>query len=255
MNLGWKKWLYIVSPFFVLLIIWGIVTNFGLIKPFFLPSPIKVFEAGINLFTQNNFISDIFISLFRILIGFMIGVVLAIPIGLLIGLNKKAEMTLEPLIDFIRYTPIPAFVPLLILWLGIGELEKIIIISASVFFQLALMVANSVSQTPEDMLLFGQTLGLNKLEIVFKIIFPFSWPKIIDDMRVSLGWAWSSLLIAEIVGSTAGIGFVIIQSQRLLKTENVIFAIIVVGALGIFFDWISKIIQKSLFPWFKKSVL
>ena len=239
----------------IIILIWYIVTKNGLIQSYFLPSPSSVINAGYALIVRDNFLNDVMYSLVRIFIGFTVGAALAIPLGLLVGSNKKMELFFEPVIDFVRYTPIPAFVPLLILWLGIGEVEKIVIISASVFFQLVLMIANSVSQVPKDMVQFGETLGLNKFSIVSRIILPFSWPRIVDDMRVSLGWAWSSLLIAEIVGSTSGIGFVIIQSQRLLKTENVIFAIIVVGLLGILFDQLFKVAQKFLFPWFRKSAI
>ncbi len=242
-----------VIPFILVFIVWILVTNSGLIKPFFLPGPLSVLKAGIDLFVNGNFLNDIIISIIRILTGFFIGIALAIPVGVLLGSNKKVEMTFEPIIDFVRYTPIPAFIPLIILWFGIGETEKMIVIAASVFFQLVLMVANSVSHIPDEMVQFAKTLGLSKTEIVFKILFPYSWPQIFDDMRVSMGWAWTSLLIAEVVGATSGIGYVIIQSQRLLKTENVIFAIIIVGILGITIDLIFKYSQKILFPWYKKE--
>lgn len=250
-----RNLLLTLSPFILVVLFWYFFTKYGSIQSYFLPGPEKVLQAGLVLFQDNAFINDVLYSLVRIFLGFAAGTALAIPLGLLMGSNKKIELVFEPLIDFIRYTPIPAFVPLLILWLGIGETEKIIIISASVFFQLVLMIANSVSQVPEDMVQFGRTLGLGRAGIVTKIILPFSWPRIIDDMRVSLGWAWSSLLIAEIVGSTSGIGFVIIQSQRLLKTDNVIFAIIVVGILGIMSDQLFKMLQKTMFPWFRKSTI
>ncbi|MFA4995782.1 MAG: ABC transporter permease [Patescibacteria group bacterium] len=250
-----KNIIIILLPFIAIILIWYLVTRNGLVQSYFLPSPISVAKAGYLLFVNNNFSNDILYSLARIFLGFTAGVILAIPLGLLIGSNKSIELFLEPVIDFVRYTPIPAFVPLLILWLGIGETEKIVIISASVFFQLVLMIANSVSQVPGDMIQFGRTLGLNRLNVVSRVVLPYSWPRIVDDMRVSLGWAWSSLLIAEIVGSTSGIGFVIIQSQRLLKTENVIFAIIIVGLLGISFDQLFKVSRKLLFPWFRKSVI
>ena len=249
-----KKILLAIIPFLVVIILWVLLTNLNIIQPFFLPSLSSVIQAGINLFFEGHFINDVFISVLRILIGFLIGIILAIPIGVLLGTNKKIEILFEPIIDFIRYTPIPAFIPLIILWFGIGETEKMVVIAASVFFQLVLMVANSVSHIPNDMVQFAKTLGLSRTEIVYKIIFPYSWPQIFDDMRVSMGWAWTSLLIAEVVGSTSGIGYVIIQSQRLLKTDNVIFAIIIVGILGIAIDQLFKYSQKILFPWYKKEL-
>ncbi len=238
--------------FLIVLGVWWFVTSFGLIADFFLPSPLAVFEAISRLFSQGNFISDIGISLFRILIGFGVAAILAVPLGILIGLNRRAEALIEPVVDFIRYTPIPAFIPLFILWFGIGELEKIVVIGVSVFFQLVLMVSNSVSLTPRDIIDSARTLGASRWDVLTKVVYPYSKPRIFDDLRVSMGWAWAGLLIAEIVGSTSGIGFVIIQSQRLLQTGNVIGAIIIVGILGLTIDLIFKLLYKMFFPWAPK---
>mgnify|MGYP001612173548 CR=1 FL=1 len=238
--------------FLIVLGVWWFVTSFGLIADFFLPSPLAVFEAISRLFSQGNFISDIGISLFRILIGFGVAAILAVPLGILIGLNRRAEALIEPVVDFIRYTPIPAFIPLFILWFGIGELEKIVVIGGSVFFQLVLMVSNSVSLTPRDIIDSARTLGASRWDVLTKVVYPYSKPRIFDDLRVSMGWAWAGLLIAEIVGSTSGIGFVIIQSQRLLQTGNVIGAIIIVGILGLTIDLIFKLLYKMFFPWAPK---
>ena len=238
--------------FIILLFLWWGASASGLIKDFFLPNPFKVAASIIRLFAQNNFLKDVGISLFRILSGFIIAIIFGVPIGILIGLNKKAEALIEPIVDFIRYTPIPAFLPLFILWFGIGEVEKIVVIAVGVFFQLVLMVGNSVSETPEKIIESAKTLGANDWQIITKIIYPFAKPRIFDDLRISMGWAWAGLMIAEIVGSNSGIGFVIIQSQRLLQTANVIGAIIVVGILGLISDFIFKVAYKKYFPWVVK---
>jgi len=244
--------LFAVLSFAIVIAIWWFVTAAGLVKEFFLPTPPRVVSAMIYLFAEGNFIKDIGVSLFRILIGFGVASLLAIPIGILIGLNRRAEALIEPIVDFIRYTPIPAFIPLFILWFGIGELEKIIVIAAAVFFQLILMVSNSVSFTPRQIVDSARTLGATRGEVVRKVIYPYAKPRIFDDLRVSMGWAWAGLILAEIVGSTSGIGFVIIQAQRLLQTPNVIGAIIVVGVLGLVSDYIFKWLYRVYFPWAPK---
>ena len=235
--------------FLIVLGVWWLVTSTGLIAEFFLSSPLAVIEAVGRLFSQGNFIGDIGISLFRILVGFGVATLLGVPIGILIGLSRRAESMIEPVVDFVRYTPIPAFIPLFILWFGIGELEKIVVIGVSVFFQLVLMVSNSVSMTPKDITDSARTLGASNWDVITKVVYPYSKPRIFDDLRISMGWAWAGLLIAEIVGSTSGIGFVIIQSQRLLQTANVIGAILVVGILGLATDLIFKWFYKMFFPW------
>jgi NitT/TauT family transport system permease protein len=239
--------------FAFILLIWSLITYTRLIKPFFLPTPTEVLRATISLFMTYHFIGDIGISVFRILTGFIIAVILAIPAGIALGLSRNIQSIIEPVIDFIRYTPIPAFIPLLILWFGIGETEKIIVIFLAVFFQLVLMVSNSVSHVPKEIKEFAKTLGASKNELVTKVIYPYTKPRIFDDLRVSMGWAWAGLMIAEIVGATSGIGFVIIQSQRLLRTENVIAAIIIVGFLGLLTDFLFKKLHERLFPWAKRE--
>jgi NitT/TauT family transport system permease protein len=238
-----------LCSFTIIIIIWSIFTYTRIVKPFFLPTPTEVLVAAFDLFTKYNFSGDILISLFRILTGFFIAAILAIPIGVSLGLNKKTQALIEPVIDFVRYTPIPAFIPLLILWFGIGEVEKIIVIVLAVFFQLVLMVANSISRVPKDIVEFAKTLGVNRRELITKVIYQDAKPRIFDDLRVSMGWAWAGLMIAEIVGATSGIGFVIIQSQRLLRTSNVLCAIIIVGLLGLLTDFIFKTVYKKLYPW------
>jgi NitT/TauT family transport system permease protein len=238
--------------FLFILILWSLLTYSGFIKPFFLPTPTDVGRSMIDLFIRFDFLNDIFISIFRIVTGFIIATLIAIPMGIGLGINKKFQAFIEPVVDFIRYTPIPAFIPLFILWFGIGEIEKIIVIVAAVFFQLVLMIANSVSHVPREMKEFALSLGATRRELVTKVIFQHSKPRIFDDLRVSMGWAWAGLMIAEIVGATSGIGFVIIQSQRLLQTSNVISAIIVVGILGLVTDFLFKSSYDRVFPWSRR---
>ncbi len=229
---------------------WWLVTAFGSIEPFFLPKPTAVGSELVTLFTQEQFLSDIGVSVMRILIGFGLATMIALPIGIWMGMNHAAEATFEPLIDFIRYTPIPAFIPLFILWFGIGELEKIVVIVAAVFFQLVLMIAASVSRVPRALIESSRTLGASFEQITRLVVIPYALPTIIDDLRISMGWAWSGVMLAEIVGSTAGIGYVIIQAQRLLQTETVIAAIVVVGALGVVTDLAFKSFQRAAYPWY-----
>lgn len=245
--------IYPIASMLLVLAIWELISFSGAIPEFFLPSPHQVLIATTELFVQNIFLKDVIFSLTRIMVGFFLAVVLGVPIGFLLGLNKRFALFVEPLIDFIRYTPMPAYIPLFILWLGIGELEKIVVIAVNVFFQLALMVANSVSAVPIKLIKSGSTLGATRKQILLRIIWPYALPRIFDDLRICIGWAWSGLILAEIVGSTSGIGFVIIQSQRLLQTDNVIGAIIVVGILGLLTDLIFNNLYKKYFPWAPKT--
>lgn len=232
--------------FLLVLALWSAVTYTGMVKDFFLPTPSAVLGGFYALFFEQGFLVDVLVSIGRVMAGFWVAVVLAIPAGIAIGLNKKAEAFIEPAVAFIRYIPTPALIPLFILWSGIGESEKILAIAQLLFFQLALMVANSVSFTPKEVVESARTLGASPWQIVTRVIFPSIRPRIFDDLRISIGWAWSALMAAEIVGATSGIGLVIVQAQRLLRTENVMAGILTIGIIGLLTD----ILMKRLYPWF-----
>lgn len=240
-------WTLIV--FVVIVILWHLVSYYGFVSEVLLPSPIKVYEAIFDLFVKNKFGNDLFISLYRIIVGFTLASLLAIPLGVFMAVNKKIQLLWEPFIDFIRYTPIPAFVPLFILWFGVGEIEKVVVIASSVFFQLVLMVVNSISAVPQNIIDSARTLGLKDRDIIFKVIFHYAKPRIFEDLHISMGWALAGLMVAEIVGSVSGMGFVIIQSQRLLQTDKVIADIIVVGLLGVLSDYLFRVLYRFFFPW------
>ncbi len=237
------------SSFVMVLVLWWLVTSLGFIKEFFLPPPQQVLKALVFLVQEGGFLQDVVASLLRIGLGFVAAAACAIPLGLLIGTHRRLEALFEPFIDAVRYTPIPAYIPLFILWFGIGEFEKIFVIFNGVFFQLVLLVANTALATPRPLIESAQTLGATRRQILRRVVFPLAQPRIVDDLRISLGWAWAGLMIAEMVGSTLGIGHVIIQSQRLLQTANVIAAILVVGALGLLSDYLLKYGHKKWFPW------
>jgi NitT/TauT family transport system permease protein len=171
----------------------------------------------------------------------------------LVGSFRPFEAFIEPLNDFIRYTPLPAFIPLVILWFGIGNLNQITIIFLGVFWSLIVMVADAVASVPRELLETSYTLGTSKKNILLFVVVPHALPGIYDSLRVAIGWAWSSLILAEIVGANTGIGHVITESQRFLKTANVISGIILVGLLGLVLDYLFKAFYKPLFPWAEKS--
>jgi len=237
------------APFIAVLLLWALAVAAGAVKPFFLPSPVAVAQAIFDLFFKYAFWQDVLVTMLRVSVGFAISAVFALPIGFAMGLNTAAKAFLEPFIDFIRYTPTPAYVPLFILWFGVGELEKTVIIFSVVFFQLVLMVASSVSLVPREIREFATVLGVKKKSLFLEVILPHASPRILSDLRISMGWAWSGIMLAEIVGSNSGIGYVIIQSQRLLLTQNVIAAIIVVGIIGVAIDSCFRWVDANYFYW------
>ena len=238
-----------LSSFLFFLIIWSILTYGGFVDALFLPSPGRVFQSGVDLFLEFSFTTDIFNSTYRVMVGFVIAALIGVPLGLIMGTFQVAEALTEPVVGFIRYMPASAFIPLFILWLGIGDVEKIAIIFVGSFFQLVLMVAVVAKNVHADMLETAYTLGAKRFQVIRKVLLPASLPGILDTLRIIIGWAWTYIIVAELVASASGIGYMIISAQRMLRTGSIIFGIITIGMMGLVTDYLVKWLYKKLFPW------
>jgi NitT/TauT family transport system permease protein len=165
------------------------------------------------------------------------------------GAYKPVESFFEPFISFARYLPASAFIPLLILWAGIGETQKLLVIFIGVFFQIVLMVAGIVGATRRDLVEAAYTLGAKADGIVRRVLLPNAAPQIAETLRLVLGWAWTYVIVAELIGASEGIGHMITDSQALLNTGQIIFGIIVIGVIGLVSDFAFKRLNQRLFPW------
>jgi len=179
----------------------------------------------------------------------VLAAVLAVPLGILMGAYKAAEAFFEPFVSFCRYLPASAFIPLLILWAGIGETQKLLVIFIGSFFQIVLMVAVAVGAARKDLVEAAYTLGANSRGIVRRVLIPGAAPEIAEILRLVLGWAWTYVIVAELIGSSSGIGHMITDSQALLNTGQIIFGIIVIGCIGLVSDLVFKQANQRLFPW------
>jgi len=235
--------------FAIILSIWALFTLTGSVDPFFLPAPTAVIKTAVDLFTQGTFIADISITVFRVMAGFLIAAAVALPLGLMIGTYAPISAFLEYVVSFIRYLPASAFIPLFILWIGIDEPEKIAVIILGSLPQLILMIATNVRNVPMSMIEVSYTLGTSKADVLWKIILPKALPDIMDTFRTVLGWAWTYVIVAELVGASSGIGFMIIQSQRMMNTANIFVGILSIGFIGMIIDIIFKFCHKKFFFW------
>jgi len=237
--------------FFVMFIAsWAGVTLGGIVPPLFLADPLKAALAGISLFTEYGFIGDVGVTVWRVLGGFVIAAVFAVPLGILMGAFKSVEAFFEPFISFARYLPASAFIPLLILWAGVGEAQKLAVIVIGSFFQVVLMIAVIVGGSRVDLVEAAKTLGARNNGIVLRVLLPGAAPQIAETLRLVLGWAWTYVIVAELIGAQSGIGHMIMDSQRLLDTGQMIFGIFVIGMIGLVSDFLFKKINETLFPWY-----
>ena len=238
--------------FFVLFFaFWAAITFGGLVSKTFLADPLTMVRSGYDLLVNQGFTKDIGMTVWRVLGGFAIATLLAIPLGVLMGAYKPIEAFFEPFVSFARYLPASAFIPLLILWAGIGEAQKLSVIFIGSFFQLVLMIAVSVGNTRRDLVEAAYTLGASDRGIVTRVLLPSSAPEIAEILRMVLGWAWTYVIVAELIGASSGIGHMITDSQALLATDQIIFGIIVIGLIGLASDFAFKALNRKVFPWSK----
>ena len=238
-----------ISFFVVFVALWAFVTLGGYVSKTFLADPITMVKSGYDLLANQGFIKDIGITMWRVVGGFLIAAVIAVPLGVMMGAYKPIEAFFEPFISFARYLPASAFIPLLILWAGIGEAQKLSLIFIGSFFQLVLMIAVTVGNTRRDLVEAAYTLGASDKGIVTRVLLPSSAPDIAETLRMVLGWAWTYVIVAELIGSSSGIGHMITDSQSLLATDQIIFGIIVIGLIGLVTDYLFKAMNKKVFPW------
>jgi len=236
--------------FFVLFFaVWAFATLGGYVSKTFLADPITMVRSGLDLLLNQGFAADIGMTVWRVLGGFVIAALLAVPLGVLMGAYKPVEAFFEPFVSFARYLPASAFIPLLILWAGIGETQKLAVIFIGSFFQLVLMIAVSVGNTRRDLVEAAYTLGSQDRGVVTRVLLPSSAPDIAETLRMVLGWAWTYVIVAELIGASSGIGHMITDSQALMATDQIIFGIIVIGAIGLVTDFVFKSFNRWLFPW------
>ena len=236
--------------FFVLFFaIWAAATLGGFVSKTFLADPLTMVASGWDLLAKQGFLKDIGMTVWRVVGGFLIAAAIALPLGVLMGAYKPVEAFFEPFVSFARYLPASAFIPLLILWAGIGEAQKLAVIFIGSFFQLVLMVAVVVGNTRRDLVEAADTLGSTDASLVRRVLIPGAAPEIAEILRMVLGWAWTYVIVAELIGASSGIGHMITDSQALLATDQIIFGIIVIGLIGLVSDFAFKAANRRLFPW------
>ncbi|MDQ3894386.1 MAG: ABC transporter permease, partial [Actinomycetota bacterium] len=229
--------------------IWAVLSYGGNINPFFLPTPGKVAHSLYDMFRFEGFAHDVWASTERIGLGFLLSAVIGIPLGIAIGSFRVVQAFFEPVIAAVRYMPASAFIPLLIIWFGIYEKEKVAVIFIGVFFPLTLMIADVSANVPRELVNIAYTLGASRWQVFWRVLLPASWPGVVDNLRIGIGWAWTYLIVAELVAASTGIGHVILTSSRFLETEKIIGGILTIGALGLLTDAVFRTIYRVLFPY------
>jgi NitT/TauT family transport system permease protein len=231
----------------LLILVWEIVGQSHLVNPLFLPAPSAVVASLWDMTLHKNLLWHAGVSTLRVWVAFLIAAAMAIPIGILISSYRPIGAALEPIMDFIRYLPVPALVPLSIIWFGVGEDTKIFLLWLGTFFQLVLLVADDMRRVPQEYIEIAWTVGAKERQVLTDVAFRAMLPSLVDNLRITLGWCWTYLIVAEIVAADSGIGFVIWTSRRYMKTPEVMAGVVAIGLIGLVTDQILRALHRRWF--------
>lgn len=225
-------------------------------NPIYLPAPDEAIRAFVKAFQtppirrgEPWLHESILHSITVIFYGFFFSSLIGVPLGILCGTFALFSRLIEPFVDFIRYMPAPAFGALAVAFLGISDAPKIAIIFIGTFFQMVLVIGNTTRQLDTSLLEAAQTLGASRKRLVTRVIVPGILPNLYRDMRILLGWAWTYLIVAELIGASSGISYFINQQAKYRNYDNVFAAIVMIGIIGLFTDQVLKWLEGKLFPW------
>lgn len=228
---------------------WQVTSQMGLAPDRLYPGPGAVFSSLQELFLEKAFFSDVLASVRRIAISFASAVLIALPLGLLMGSFARVDSILNPLLGAWRYLPAPAFIPLLLMWLGTGDGQKITLLVMGVVFFLVIMLADVTRQTPRVLIETAKTLGGGRRIIIWTVLFRNSLPGYVDTFRQMLAVSWTYLVVAEIVAATDGIGAMMMRAKRFVHVDDIMAGIVTIGVLGLLFDALFRLIYRKCFPY------
>jgi sulfonate transport system permease protein len=232
-----------------LLVLWQVVTVLEVFHSSQLPGPLEVLRAGWELQTTNQLIGHLSASIARVLQGFAVGSLLAIGLGLLVGLSRTAEEMLAPTIQALRAIPSLAWVPLLVLWMGVDEGPKITLVAIGAFFPVYTNLHAGIRQIDRKLVEVGYAYGLRGLDLVRNVMLPASLPSLLTGLRIGMAQGWLFLVAAELIAASRGLGFLLIDSQNTGRADIIVLSIILLALLGKLMDWLLQLIEHRLLRW------
>ena len=240
--LGFAAWIIFFG-------IWELAVLLKVTNAVLLPGPIKVLGSFVELFTVKNYLYDVGMSLFRIVVSFALACMLAIPLGILMGTFRRVEAFFNPLVSAFRYLPAPSFIPLLLMWLGAGEGQKLALLFLGVVWFLITLIMDYAKSLPADFVNSALTLGANRKQVLSTVVVPAMLPDILTAMRQMLAVSWTYLVIAEIIAADSGIGAMMMRAKRFVHIDEIMAGIITIGLLGLVFDILLRRMRRILFPY------
>jgi taurine transport system permease protein len=233
--------------------VWWLVTFMGWVKPLFVPSPAAIVTKFLSIwdtgFTGTPFLDHVAISTARVFGAFVLACVIGIPLGLAMGMSPMMRGLFDPPIEFYRPIPPLAYLPLMIIWFGIGETSKILLIFLSVFAPVVLGARSGVKSSAIEQIHAAYSFGASRWQVMRYVIMPSAMPEILTAMRIGIGFGWTTLVAAEMVASTKGLGYMVLSASQFLQTPVVIMGIFVIAIIAFAFDLLMRFVERRVVPW------
>ncbi len=249
---GDTMWLSVTS-ICAIIFVWWLFTFMGWVKPLFLPSPQavlrKFFDVWTNGFTNTPFLEHVGISAARVFGAFLLACIIGIPLGIGMGMSPLIRGVFDPPIEFYRPIPPLAYLPLMIIWFGIGETSKVLLIFLSVLAPVALGARSGVKSAAIEQIHAAYSFGASRWQVMVQVILPSALPEILTAMRIGIGFGWTTLVAAEMVAATKGLGYMVLTASQFLQTSTVIMGIIVIAIIAYAFDMLMRIVERRVVPW------
>ena len=237
----------------VLFVLWFAITNLGLIKPLFLPSPQAVWQQFHEYLTgaanDKPLWQHFAASMLRVFVAFFLACVTAIPVGIAMGMSRVARGIFDPPIEFYRPLPPLAYLPLIIIWFGIDEMPKVLLIYLACFAPLALAARSGMKSAAQEQINAAYSMGASYGQVIRHVILPSALPEILVGMRIAIGFGWTTLVAAEMVAANVGLGQMVLNASNFLRTDIVVMGIIVIGVVAYLFDMLMRWVERRLVPW------
>jgi taurine transport system permease protein len=237
----------------VLFALWWLASHYRWLPPLFLPTPETVFtrlyESAMGQLTDAPLATHFGWSMFRVFAAFIAACVTAIPIGIAMGVSRIARGIFDPPIEFYRPLPPLAYLPLIVIWFGIDEMSKVLLIYLACFAPLAMSARAGVRSVSQEQIHAAYSMGASKWQVILHVIIPGAMPEILTAMRIAIGFGWTTLVAAEMVAATHGLGQMVLNASNFLRTDIVIMGIVVIGAIAYLFDLLMRYVEHLVVPW------
>lgn len=234
---------------FIILLVWEALARTGFVTPQVLPAPSKVVTTAWKLAVSGSLLEDLGTSLLRAAIGFAIGGFIAFSLGILVGFSRMAEAVVDRTVQMVRAIPFLALLPLVIVWFGVGEGQKIFLVALGVAFPIYINTTLGIRQVDPKLLELGRVQGLSHWQMIRRIILPGALPSILTGVRYALATAWLALVVAETIGAQSGIGFLAMDAREFLRTDVVVLTIVIYALIGVAADSIARVLERRLLAW------